>query len=205
MKQPMQKVILVALSLVLAGCFTAGRRGAEVAPAVYDLGPAPVAQAAARNLPPLAVEVKVPYWFDSLGVEYRLRYAEPARLRDYALARWAGSPAALIQQRLVQQLGLLPLGQGGARCTLRLEVDEFSQVFDSPEHSRGVLQARAIVLDHGRRTLAERRVANEQPAPSQDSRGGVIALAATVDRLVADLADWRGELAASGKLKACLP
>ena len=203
MKPPMQKISLLALSLALAGCFTAGRRGAETVPAVYDLGAAASAPAPAKGVPPLAVEVKVPAWFDSLGVEYRLRYADPTRLHDYALARWAGSPAALIQQRLVQQLGLLPLGQGGARCTLRLEVDEFSQVFDTPESSRGVLQARAIILDHGRRPLAERSLGNDQPASSQDSRGGVRALAATVDRLATDLAAWRGELAAAGKLKGC--
>ncbi len=196
------KRILVLVCIVLGGCLTAGKRGGDATPAVYDLGlPAP--RPAAAGNPPLAVEVRAPYWFDSLGIEYRLAYADPARLHDYSQVRWAGPPAGLIQQRLVQQLGFIPHGQAGARCLVRVEIDEFSQVFASPELSRGTLQVRLAVLDRGRQKVAERVLRIEKPAPTPDSRGGVAALTATVDQLVDELAAWQGELAGPGKLKGC--
>ncbi|MBS1191819.1 MAG: hypothetical protein H6R10_3611 [Rhodocyclaceae bacterium] len=197
------KKLLLVLCLVLTGCVTAGKRGSDAGPAVYDLGPPAERQPAAAGLPPLAVDIRAPYWLDSLGIGYRLAYAEPGRLRDYARARWAAPPATLMQQRLAQQLGLIPVGQGGARCLVRIDLDEFSQVFTMPQESRGVLQARVVLLDGTRKQLAETALKIEKAAPSQDSRGGVAALEAAVAQLGTDLGRWREQLAASGRLKAC--
>jgi cholesterol transport system auxiliary component len=198
----MKRVLLVSC-LALSACFTAGKRGGDAGPAVFDLGPPAARPSAAAGGPALAVEVRAPYWLDSLGIHYRLAYAEPGRLRDYARARWAAPPATLMQQRLVQQLGLMPVGQGGAGCLLRIDLDEFSQVFATPQESRGVLLARLAVLDRSRNKLAEQAVKIEKAAPSQDSRGGLAALSAAVAHLGDDIGRWQGELAGGGRLKAC--
>jgi cholesterol transport system auxiliary component len=198
----MKKIILVSC-LALSACFTAGKRGGDAGPAVYDLGLPAVRQPVVSGGPALAVEVRAPYWLDSLGIHYRLAYAEPGRLRDYAQARWAAPPATLVQQRLVQQLGLTPLGQGGAGCLLRIELDEFSQVFATPQDSRGVLQARLAILDRNRNRLAEQAVNIEKTAPSPDSRGGLTALSAAVAQLGGDIGRSLGEWAGGGRLKAC--
>ncbi|HZX32313.1 MAG TPA: ABC-type transport auxiliary lipoprotein family protein [Rhodocyclaceae bacterium] len=198
----MKKLLLLSC-LALSACLTTGKRGGDAGPAVYDLGPPAVLQADATGLPPLAVEIRAPYWLDALGIQYRLAYAEPGRLRDYSQSRWAAPPATLMQQRLAQQLGLVPVGQGGAACLLRIDLDEFSQTFVSPQASQGILQARMAVLDRGRKVLAEQAVKIEKPAPSQDSRGGMAALSAAVGQLGGDIGRWRRELAASGALKSC--
>lgn len=197
----MRKLLLISC-LLLSACFTAGKRGGDASPAVYDLGP-PAARQSASGIQPLAIEVRAPYWLDSLGIHYRLAYAEPGRLREYAQARWAAPPATLVQQRLAQQLGLVPMGQGGAGCLLRLELDEFSQVFAAPQESHGVLQARLALFDRSRNRLAERTVKIERPAPSQDSRGGLAALSAAVEQLGGELGRWQEELAGGGRLKSC--
>lgn len=195
------KKLLILLCLTLGACITTGKRGGDAAMAVYDLG-TPAARQDGGAVP-LAVEVRAPYWFDSLGIEYRLAYAEPGRLRDYGQARWAAPPAMLVQQRLVQQLGLVPQGQGGAKCMLRIDIDEFSQIFDTPDSSRGVVDARVALLDAGRNAVAQRSFKIEKPAPSQDSRGGVAALGAAVELLAGDLGRWQRDLNASGRLKGC--
>jgi ABC-type uncharacterized transport system auxiliary subunit len=195
------KKLPVLFCLALSACVTAGKRGGDAAMAVYDLGTPASRQG--ETVLPLAVEVRAPYWFDSLGIEYRLDYAEPGRLRDYSQARWVAPPAMLVQQRLVQQLGLVPQGQGGGKCLLRVDIDEFSQIFDTPDSSRGTLQARLALLDGGRNALAERTLKIDKSAPSQDSRGGVAALGETVDQLAGELGNWRGELLAGGRLKTC--
>lgn len=199
------KILIFVLSLLLAGCFTAGKRGGNAVLAVYDLGAPPVVrQSDIGRATGLAVEVRAPYWLDSPAIEYRLAYAEPGRLRDYAQARWAAPPAMLVQQRLAQQLDLLPSGQGATKCLLRVDIDEFGQIFDTPDSSRGVLQARLSLLDLSRKVLAERAVRIDEPALSQDSRGGVAALTVAVGRLAGDIVAWRGELAGQGGPKACL-
>lgn len=178
-----------------------GQRG-DGTPAVYDLGP-PAAPRPAASAWPLALEVRAPAWLDSPQIRYRLAYAEAKRLRVYSRARWVGPPAQLLRQRLEQRLGLLPPGQGGAACLLRIDLDEFSQVFATPEQSHGVVCARLTWLDRKRQTLAEGAPVIEQAAPSPDARGGVAALAAAVDRLGGEIARRQEELAGSGRLKAC--
>lgn len=189
--------------LLLAGCFTAGKRGGDASPIVYDFGPEPASLLPAPRKTPLALEVRAPLWFDSMGIGYRLAYIDAARLREYAKARWAGPPAQLLQQRLVQQLGLSPSGQGQSRCLLRIEMTEFSQIFSAPDRSRGVLQGRAVLLDRARRQLAELPVNLDKLAASQDARGGVGALTGAADQLVADLAGWERQLAGNAAAGAC--
>jgi ABC-type uncharacterized transport system auxiliary subunit len=180
---------VICLGLALAGCFAGGKRGGEQAPAIYDFGP-PAARLTTLPAGDLAIEVRAPLWFDTSGIDYRLAYADAARLREYTLARWAGPPAQMIQQRLAQKLPLIPAGQGRTRCVVRVEIDEFSQVFATPETSRGILRGRYELLDRNRRKVVGRDIAIEQDAPTPDARGGVAALTATVDRLADDIFAW---------------
>lgn len=198
----MHRVVLI-LGLLLAGCMSAGKRGSESLPAVYDLGPPLSSLQAAPRRSVLALEVKAPLWFDTPGIDYRLKYNEPARLREYALSRWAGSPVQLVQQRLQQRLAYLPAAQGRADCLLRVELSEFSQVFSTPETSAGVVQGRAWLLDRTRRPLAELPLLIERPAASADAQGGVAAIAAAVDALAEELLRWEKQIAAEGRLAAC--
>lgn len=199
----MRRTFLVASCLLLGACYSGGKRGGESALVVYDFGPPVIQSPAQPRRSELALEVRAPLWMDSMGIEYRLAYAEPARPRDYTRARWAGPPAQLIQQRLVQQLGVMPAGQGRARCVLRIDIDAFNQVFADPASSRGQLLGSARLLDRSRATLATYEFKLEKPAPTADSRGGVAALTAAVDQLAGDLAAWEKSFAGSAKGAAC--
>lgn len=198
----MRRGLLILLALLLSGCFTSGKRGSEKGLALYDLGLVGAPLVAARHLP-LGIEVRAPLWIDSLGINYRLAYAEPARLREYAQSRWAGPPAQLVQQRLIRQLALTPAGQGRAKCVLRIEIGEFGQHFATPGSSTGILQGRAYWLGSNRQPLAERDLLIERAAPSPDARGGVAALQAAVEQLAADLLAWEKQEAASGRIALC--
>ncbi len=198
----MNKTILI-LCLLLGACVSAGKRGGDSPMAIHDFGGPAARLAGSESAVPMTVDVHAPFWIDSLGIEYRLAYAEPNRLRDYSQARWAGPPASLIQQRLMQRLGLLPFGQAGARCLLRVDVDEFSQVFDTAQTSRGLLKARVTVFDGQRNKVLEREMRIEKPAMSGDSRGGVAALTMAVEQLAVDLQALQAEGTRSGALAAC--
>jgi ABC-type uncharacterized transport system auxiliary subunit len=199
----MRWLACLVFCLSLSGCFSSGKRGGDSPLAVYDFGPAAASLRAVPRKQPVALEVRAPLWFDSQGIDYRLAYEDVARLREYARARWAGPPVQLIQQRLIQQLGLSMAGQSQARCLLRIEITEFSQVFATANESRGVLQGRVVLLDRSRQQQAELSLNLEKPAPSPDARGGVTALTGAVDQLAADLANWEKKLLKSGNASGC--
>ena len=198
----MRFIFVLFLAIVLTGCFTAGKRGAEQSLAIYDLGPQANIERQQRKQP-MAIEVRAPLWFDSMGIEYRLAYVDVARLHEYARARWVGPPAQLIQQKLVQQLGFVPHGQGRANCVLRVDINEFSQIFSTPEASHAMVQGRMQWLDRSRARIAERDIHLRNAAPSSDARGGVTALSASIEQLTVTIQQWESELTASGQLKAC--
>lgn len=186
-----------------------------VRPAVFDFGPGTLSVAPASQLAPLAplavAEIEAHPALDSTAVLYRLAYADAQQLRPYALARWSMTPAQLLRQRLRERLGqrraLLNVGEAGladgvAALTLRIELEEFSQLFESPEKSVGLLRLRATLVQPGPagdKLVGQRMVVVQRPAPSGDASGGVRAMTAATDAAVQELDQWLLQSAAPGK------
>lgn len=192
--------------LGLAAC-ASGDKG--VRPQVYDFGPGPSVAATPAIVPGQPPLVLAPLEsanaLDSNAVLYRLAYADAQQLRPYALARWSATPAQLLQQRLREQLGaqrvvlattdaLAPVrgAEVGPR-TLRITLEEFSQVFDAANSSTGLLRVRATLLQSspaGERLVAQRSFVVQQRAGSSDAAGGVRALTLAADACAQQLSDW---------------
>lgn len=187
----MTRYSILLAAVLLGGCAAGARNGPAVV--VYDFGLPAARLPAGGAWSGLALEVRAPSWFDSLNVDYRLAYDDPLKQREYIGSRWAGTPGALLAQRLAQQLGSASAGGTAgviASCLLRVELQEFSQVFDSAQQSRGLLQASVRLIDAKRQLLAERQLRIEQPASSPDAQGGVNALVAASSDFGVQLADW---------------
>jgi cholesterol transport system auxiliary component len=76
---------------------------------------------------------------------------------------------------------------------LRIELEEFSQLFDSPTRSWGLLRMRVSLFENeaaGEKLLAQRNIVQRAPAPSADAPGGVRALAAATDAAAAEIGEW---------------
>ena len=137
-------------------------------------------------MPPLLLaDIEAPAAVDGTAVLFRLGYADVQQLRPYAQARWSMPPAQLVRQRLRDQLSqqrvVLNPAEGPAALILRLELEEFTQVFEAPDRSVGLVRLRATLLEtaNGReRLVAQRRFTVQRPAPSADAAGGVRALTA---------------------------
>ena len=84
---------------------------------------------------------------------------------------------------------LVPADGLRAAFSLRIELEEFAQVFDAPGSSRAVLRARASLLG-SRALVAQRTFSLERPATTADAAGGVRALIATSDELIGQLLEW---------------
>ncbi len=191
------KVVLSALCLLVAGCSF----GPPPAPpiAVYDFGVDTPKPQAIRFSATLALDdVNSPAWLQSPAIFYRLAYRDIAQLQPYSLARWAAAPSVLVTQRLRSALGhALQRGfttvSDGVRSdyVLRVELDSFVQVVDSPTSARGIVRARASLINVAERSLRAQRVFEvERASPSVDAPGAVRALSAATDDLIAQLIDW---------------
>lgn len=208
--------VFATVTGVLGGCALTDK---PVRAAVFDFGPGELSAAATPpsggTLAPLALaELEAAPALDSTAVVYRLQYDNVQQLRPYAQARWSMPPAQLVRQRLRAHLSLqravLNPGEGvlsvaapkagsaetGARL-LRVELEEFSQVFESTTHSVGLVRLRATLVRPtaaGEQLVAQREFTLQRPAPSADAAGGVRALTLATDAAVQALGQWLRQL-----------
>ncbi|RYZ11314.1 MAG: hypothetical protein EOO24_06705 [Comamonadaceae bacterium] len=198
----------LAIALVLGGCSALPDKPQRAV--LYDFGPAPAAStaAAAPDAPRLATltlaEVEANTRLDGTQLLYRLGYADANELRPYGQSRWSQAPAQLLRQRLRDNLSqrrmvLEPEESATiARAevkprTLRIALEEFTHYFEAPSRSVGLVRVRATLTQAtvgGDHVLGQRVFTARQPAPSADAAGGVKALAASSDSVVAEIAAW---------------
>jgi cholesterol transport system auxiliary component len=193
--------LIILVSAVLSACVGTSKSNSSTV--VYDFG-LPAARLLPEGAgPKLMLEVKSPGWFDSLNIDYRLAYEDSLKQREYAASRWAANPGVLLGQSLRQQLGMT--NALAADCVLKVELQEFSQVFDTPQLSHGLLLASVSLVSTKRQLIAERQISLRHTAASADASGGVRALVAASGELGQQLADWLLALDKQGELVSCRP
>lgn len=174
---------IVFLALLLGGCAVPSRPAAQ---AVHDLGVLDAVATPAGTAVLRSVDVQPAPWLAGTAMGYRLLQVQPTRRQAYAESRWAAPPAQLVELALRRTLGA---GQGS--CRLRIELDEFAQVFETDGVSRGVIEARASLLaQRGEQVLASRAFSISLPAVTPDAPGGVAALQAASRALGRELTGW---------------
>lgn len=219
-------LFLIYISVFLAGCSAPRASNTPVVYDFGPGAMQTLATTRIAPLPPLELNTpQTSVALNSTAVLYRLAYADAQALKPYALARWSMPPAQLIGQRLRERLGqhravmapgdmalakparatsaaLVPAASAKPAQTevvlsLRLDLEEFSQLFDSPDTSHGLLRLRATVTQRsvtGESLLGQRSFVILQNAPSPDASGGVRALTLATDQAVQEIEVWLGQL-----------
>ncbi|MSQ53097.1 MAG: hypothetical protein EXR28_14555 [Betaproteobacteria bacterium] len=185
----------ILLCLAALGACSIAPQARDIA--AYDFGPAAPARAEPRIGVNLALaDITAPSWMDNANLYYRLAYVDPARPLAYANSRWVMPPAALLTQRLRASLRqaskaavVAPMDGVRTEYLLRIEIEEFSQIYDSADRSRGALRLQARLV-RGSELAAQQSFTVEMPAPSANAEGGVRALSAASDEAGRRLADW---------------
>jgi len=187
---------IAAFTLIVAGagCSLAPAPGPVIAN--YDFGLPPEGRTTPVLRQPLLVHnVNAPGWLDSPLIYYRLTYQDVTRPQAYADSRWVSSPAELFTNRLRARLAasaggiIRPGDDARAKYALRVDLEEFIQVFDAPGKSRALVRLRASVMGN-RSLIAQRDFSVERPAKTPDAEGGVRALIGASDEAVDQLIDW---------------
>jgi cholesterol transport system auxiliary component len=157
--------------------------------AVYDLGPGPVSTGPGGPLAWRVADVSSPPWLASEGIAYRLGFQQAQRLQHYRDSVWAAPPAALLTQRLRQQLAATPGCVGRAPGLLSVNLDQFEQQFSSATESHAQLRLHATLWPAGGGTARQQAWALQRPT-TPDAAGAVRGLAQTVDDWLPQLSAW---------------
>ena len=186
-------------ALVICGCVSQ-----HAMPMRYDLDGI---QAPPRIVPRLdatiaLAPIQAPSWLRSTALVYRLDYTPPDNPRAYTLSEWTAPPGELLTLRLRERIAAandgftlttLPEDANGYRLNIVLE--NFTQIFSSPDHSRCVVTLAATVLGHEDRIVAQRTFRSQAPAPSANAVGAVEGLGAAADSDFDQILAWlRGTL-----------
>ncbi|SEB26554.1 ABC-type transport auxiliary lipoprotein family protein [Variovorax sp. YR216] len=194
-------------TLLMAGCGALPDKPTRAT--LYDFGPGPATAPARTGTPafqPLALaDIDANARLDGTQMLYRLGYADANEVRPYGQSRWSQAPAQLFRQRLREALAAtrpvlgpeesatIARTEGRVPDTLRVTLEEFSHFFESPSSSVGLVRVNVTLIrtaPGGDRVLAQRSFTAQRPAPSNDAPGGVKALAAASDAVVADIVAW---------------
>jgi len=174
----MRAAVVALLAVGVGGC--AGGGSAPLA-RTFDLGvDAPAAQVPAVRI--AAVRSVAP--FDGVEMHYRLGWRNASELASFAHSRWAAPPAELLRKQLLRATR-----EGVAKCGLELEMNEFSQVFASPEASEARIEFRAALVGPKGRVAARGWKLTEAQAGA-DAASGAGAFARAADKAVAEIGTW---------------
>lgn len=164
---------------------------------LYDLGP-PRAYTAGN--PAIAGTLSVPdvtmaEWLDE-GIVYRLLYEAAREPQTYTRSRWTADPAALVTERLRSRFAAVaksvvsPLDSARSDYTLRVELRDFSQSFETAAKSHATLRARATLIASADRSVLAQREFEVRRDAAPNAEGAVKALAEATDAFLEDLVSW---------------
>jgi len=191
--------------LLLAGCSLTPRVPSAVA--TYDFGTISRSEFLQPTPSPIPIQIAgivAPVWLDTQAMRYRLAYHHPAQIHTYANNRWAAPPANLLMERFKQHTvswkNTSDQRNGSTRLTtyfLKIELEEFIQVFDTVDHSRAIVSLRASLIERDtRRLVAHQRFSKSQTTPSPDASGAVEAFIAISDQLAVESIQWSMQITA---------
>jgi cholesterol transport system auxiliary component len=176
------------LSVLLAAC--AGGPPPQSSQVYYDVPGEP----AALPAPLRSLDVIPVSWLAGNSMYYRLAYADGGRREHYADTRWTAQPSELLAVRLQRSLmgsteSDVVASNNVTLCRLRLDIDDFVQVFDTQSSSRLVFEGRASLYGAQQVVLKRRLVNLSQPAGA-DARSGAAASGPLADALSRELQAW---------------
>jgi len=170
------KPTLLCVALLLAGCSSS----APPEPRTYDLG----LSAPGTRLPAARIgSVRAVAPFDFADMQYRLAYRNVAEISPFAASRWAAPPADMLRKQLLRASG-----DGNGRCTIAIEIQEFTQVFTAEAESEARVEMRVSASVGASARSRQLSVVEAKAGP--DAISGAAAFSRAVDRAIGEIGAW---------------
>jgi len=196
-------LVLFLIAYLLSGCVALNKSQSPIS--IYDLGRQQTQPA--KHMPQLPIQQRkslliadatAPSWLDNNAIQYRLLYHTPMQSNTYASSRWIAAPAALLTQQIRNRIVTNTNEQvikdnstAKADYVLHIELEEFTQIFDTMDSSHIVIGLRASLVERNtRKLLTQRDFSIIGKAPSADATGAVFAFSSASNQLINELVDW---------------
>tara|TARA_B100000686_G_scaffold344512_1_gene427279 strand:- start:3733 stop:4368 length:636 start_codon:yes stop_codon:yes gene_type:complete len=190
--------------ILLTGCSITPQK--EKAISVYDFGLQQISNANTKHLEQqkkstlciLIAEAKSPLWLNNNTIQYRFAFQNPNQSYKYSNSRWAASPAMLLTHHIRNSIAIntnnrVINANDGVRAdfVLRLELEEFSQIFNSIDSSYVLIRLRVSLINRDTLKLKAQHNFNIKLAtPTANAAGAVHALSKSSIKLTKDIANW---------------
>ncbi|MES2046888.1 MAG: ABC-type transport auxiliary lipoprotein family protein [Pseudomonadota bacterium] len=186
----------LSLTLLVIGLLQACASGTQSSSLSYDFGTvAKENNAAPSKIAISLADVSAPATLDSNAMLYRLAYDNAQLLHPYANHHWSMPPAQLFTQRFKSRIAatggtVLGATDGVAELpVLRIEMDEFSQVFTSTTQSEAKIALRVTLIKKNK-LIAQQYFDLATASASADASGGAKAMQVTADRSISAILAW---------------
>ena len=140
-------------------------------------------------------DISAPSTLDSNAMLYRLQYDNAQLLRPYAEHRWSMPPAQLFAQRIKSRItaaGGTVVGPADGVAdlpVLRIELDEFSQIFTNSTQSEARITLRVSLVKKNK-LIAQQYFSVGTASASADASGGAKAMQVTADHSISSILNW---------------
>ena len=196
-------LLLTLSAFLLTGCVAFNKSQSPVS--IYDFGMQQtqttklISQQALQHRKSLLIaDATAPSWLDNNAIHYRLLYQNPTQSYTYASSRWIAAPAALLTQQIRNHIVASTSEQvikdnstAKADYALHIELEEFTQLFDTMDASHIVIGLRASLVERNtRKLLAQKDLSLAEKTPTADAAGAVFALSSASNQLINELVAW---------------
>lgn len=138
-------------------------------------------------------------WLDTDAYQYHLLYQNPQMLLSYRDARWVGTPAEMLESRLLQQLQrshvwkavLSGQSSGAAQYVLQVQLTNFVVNFSAAQAGKALVAGTATLVNaHDYQVIAQQQFTDSVALSTASAAGGASAMAKASNDFVNAVTDW---------------
>lgn len=145
----------------------------------------------------LIPQATAPLWLDNPAIHYRLAYHNAAQSYTYANSRWSSPPAFLLTQQIKQKIAagthhlvIKDSSVATADYELHIEIEEFSQIFDTLTNSYVAIRFRASLVNNAHRLVGQKIFNTTHATATADAAGAVSSFTVASNQLINELIEW---------------
>ncbi len=193
-------ILLLSISLIistLAACVSINKTKQNMA--VYDFGLSIPNESDQQIISKIFLDE--PVAVESLKhnkVRYRLNYQNPLRVFYYAESRWAATPSELFSNMLNRMVNV---AKNPMTCSLKLKIEAFDQVFQTPSASEGFVQLSVFLIEKkSQKVISSQLITESVSSTSPNAQGGTVALQQASENTLKKVIDWGNMIADNSEL-----
>jgi len=197
----MRPIILVLTSSLfistLAACIGINKTKQNIA--IYDFGLSVPSESNQQITSKIILEE--PVSTASLNhnkIRYRLNYQNPSRIFFYTESHWSATPSELFSNMLSK---MVKVEKNPMACSLKLKIESFDQVFQTPSSSEGFVQLSVFLIEKkSQKVISSQLITESVTSTSANAQGGTVALKQASENTLKKVINWGNMIADNNEL-----